>query len=498
MGLRKIWNAPVKDLFTRKQARVRRRPANYQRSFSGAKGGNLVASWTSTPTNIDSALVGGLSALRARSRDLMRNDPHARRFRSMVQGNVVGPRGIGFSSLVANPGKGNTPDSAARDSIESGWKSWLGKCDFKDQMHLVDIERLLMGIIPTDGEAFIRLRRGSGYFGLQLEIIDSELIDVRHNASLPDGRKIVMGVEKDAAGRVLAYHVGEPPPSAYSPYYTMANNPKRIPADEMRNLFVREEAGQTRGIPWMAAVMLRLNMLDGYMEAALVAARTGAAKALAIITADGDYIGDDVDDDGSPIIDLSAPGVAWNLRDGQRIETYDPSYPHGEMESFIKICLREVASGVGYGVSYNLMSGDLEGVSFSSIRHAIIEEQGQWMAIQEWMIRTFMQPIFDEWVFQAVGRGALTIGTNPLRVKDMDRYERCAWQPRRWQWIDPLKDVTANIKAIEAGLKSRSDVIRDISERDPDDVWSEVEAENMKLQEHGVLENGANGEKATI
>jgi capsid protein len=38
-------------------------------------------------------------------------------------------------------------------------------------------------------------------------------------------------------------------------------------------------------------------------------------------------------------------------------------------------------------------------------------------------------------------------------------YLAVKWIPPKWDWVDPLKDRKAEIEAIEAGLKSRSDVI---------------------------------------
>jgi capsid protein len=39
------------------------------------------------------------------------------------------------------------------------------------------------------------------------------------------------------------------------------------------------------------------------------------------------------------------------------------------------------------------------------------------------------------------------------------RFLAVKWIPPKWEWVDPLKDRKAEIEAIEAGLKSRSDVI---------------------------------------
>jgi capsid protein len=38
-------------------------------------------------------------------------------------------------------------------------------------------------------------------------------------------------------------------------------------------------------------------------------------------------------------------------------------------------------------------------------------------------------------------------------------YLPAKWIPPKWDWVDPLKDRKAEIEAINAGLKSRSDVI---------------------------------------
>ena len=50
-------------------------------------------------------------------------------------------------------------------------------------------------------------------------------------------------------------------------------------------------------------------------------------------------------------------------------------------------------------------------------------------------------------------------------------------QGRRWSWVDPLKDVQANIESINAGLKSRRQVIAEQGQ-DLDEVWSQLQAEN--------------------
>jgi len=53
-----------------------------------------------------------------------------------------------------------------------------------------------------------------------------------------------------------------------------------VPASDVFHLFVPERAEQLRGYTWLHAVLMRAQMLQGYEEAALVAARVGATRLL--------------------------------------------------------------------------------------------------------------------------------------------------------------------------------------------------------------------------
>ena len=66
-----------------------------------------------------------------------------------------------------------------------------------------------------------------------------------------------------------------------------------------------------------------------------------------------------------------------------------------------------------------------------------------------------------------------------------DRYQTCAWLPTKWDWVDPMKDASAEILQIEAGLKSRTQAI---SERgyDAEQVDREIAAERKRERALGL------------
>jgi capsid protein len=75
--------------------------------------------------------------------------------------------------------------------------------------------------------------------------------------------------------------------------------------------------------------------------------------------------------------------------------------------------------------------------------------------------------------------GALDL---PGFASDPAPYLAVKWIPPKWDWVDPLKDRKAEIEAIEAGLKSRSDVIESEG-YDAEEVDRRIAADHAREEE---------------
>jgi capsid protein len=64
-------------------------------------------------------------------------------------------------------------------------------------------------------------------------------------------------------------------------------------------------------------------------------------------------------------------------------------------------------------------------------------------------------------------------------------YLAVKWIPPKWDWVDPLKDRKAEIEAIGAGLKSRSDVIESEG-YDAEEVDRRIAADHAREEELGL------------
>lgn len=453
----------------------------------------LLTGWATISEPINKQLEAQLRQLRARSRDLAKNDPYMRRFFSLARSNIVGPKGIQLRSTVLR-GMGRRagqPDEIVQQAIESAWAEFSkpGVADAKRRYSMRDIQNMAVESLLRDGEAILyEVPAPWSKFGVAFRFIDPELMDVNHTGQ-HGRRKVRMGVETDDYGVVTAYHFHSTD-STHDDYYQVGGQGYvRIPASRIIHVFVPEYIDQLRGYPHAAAAMLRLRYLNGYEKAELVAARTGAATMGFIERGENGrgfegegIVADDADPD-APMIEAE-PGAFHYLDHGAKLQVFDPSHPPTAYKDYVKGVLRGIASGLG--VDYNTLANDLEGVNFSSLRGGLLESRELWKSLQEFFIEHLMDPIFERWLETAVLRGAIKLPNgDPLRSAEIDRYRAHYWQPRRWAWVDPVKDIQAAVMAINNGLRSRSDVIREQG-GDPEHVWAEIERENATLAAKGI------------
>jgi len=478
------------NFLKRKKAKNTPRPRIQSRGYEAALVNRLTNSWTTTSRTADEELRADLKTLRARSRDMVRNNDYARRFMHLLGTNVVGPNGIGLQVKAKRVKADGTEkqDPAANKKIESGWARWCRpeNASVTRRMSFRDIQRLFIQSVARDGEVLIRKRRNfNNPFRFALQALEPDHLDMDYDVTeLANGNRIKMGVELDPWGAPDAYHVLTNHPGE-NIFYMKGRYRERIPADEIIHAFIVERPGQTRAAPWMAASMTHLMHAYRYQESEEVAARIGAAKMGFITSQDSEgYAGDD-EDDGDLVTEVR-PGSFEQLPEGMSVETFDPDHPNTAFSDFMKSVLRGAAAGLN--VSYNSLSSDLEGVNYSSIRQGVLEDRDNWMLLQAWMIDSFMVPVFETWLEMAILSGQVS-----LPMTSFDLYNAPVWKPKRWGWVDPLKDMNANIVAIENGLKSRADVIADQG-GDIDDTFEALATEDKKAKALKLnLKNGGNG-----
>lgn len=461
---------------------ARKPPLRAHPGYAAAEMSRLTSSLVAETQFINTTLRYQLRTLRARSRQAAQNNPFARRFAQMVVDNVCGPDPFAFEGKVKTA-RGKF-DEQANDKIEDAWQSWgkPGNCEVTGKWSWSATQRMIVRSLAIDGELLLRKLTGPEYgkHAYRLQILDVDRLWELKNASLDNGGAIHAGVEVDANGKPTAYHLLKRKPSQWQAGGYSAET-ERYPADEIVHVFMPEFAEQVRGVPWMYAALLNLVHLGAFEEAAVIAARIGASNMGFIESPDGGKTlaeGQGTDSTGNPQI-VNEPGSFQFLPPGYQVgQGWNPKYPDAAVEPFIKACLRGVSAGIG--VAYHNLANDLEGVNYSSARIGELDERDSWMSIQSFVIEHLHQPLYESWLQMQLINGVL-----PFESARADKYYAVHWQGRRWQWIDPLKEVGAAIEAVDARLKSRTRVVAEMGE-DFEDVLEEIAAEEALAKEKNV------------
>ena len=440
------------------------------RGFDAAGAGRR---WESAKTidGLNAAILAGATTAARRAGWYARNNPWVAAAVDSLVGNVVGA-GIKPQSTH--------PDRAVRERLQALWLRWTDHAAPDGLADYYGLQAMAVRAMIESGESFARLRvpPEASSIPLHIELLDREQVPLDLHREIGGGARIRAGIEFDTSGRRVAYHVlSSRPGDPLKPYRT---DPIRVPAADCLHLFKPLAAGQLRGITWLAPVLLRLHELDQFEDAALVKAKVAALFTGFITDPDGTAGGLAGPNTGGALTVGMEPGSLIPLPPGTDIRFSNPT-EHDAYAPFVKNHLRAIAAGLG--LPYELVSGDLEGVTYSSIRAGLIEFRRRVEQLQHnVVVHLFCRPVWERFV-------RLAVLTGELPVRDFDRnpdaYLGCAWLPPKFDYVDPVKDVQAEIMAIGAGLKSRSQAI---SERgyDAEQVDGEIAADKDRADGLGL------------
>lgn len=467
----------------------------HARKFQAARIDRTTSSWLSTTASINQELKNDLNLLRGRARNLIKNNEHASKYASLCVSNIIGPNGFTLQARVEENG---TSDTLANDAIEKAFYQWAerGVCDITGRLGFCDFTRALIRGMPSDGEFLVRKIRGRAAknpFGFALQMIDVDRLDTLYHETESSTRNaVIMGVEVDAYRRPVAYHVLTAHPSE-----TGNNKQKRerIPAEDIIHGYVQEMPEQMRGIPWMSSSMLSLHHLGEFEQSALLAARKGADTLGFFVAPEGVLQAGEPDASDAQIT-VSVPGQYDTLPEGYDFKPYQSQYPDAMMAEFCKLYHRRIANG--FKVSYASMANDLSEVNFSSIRTGVIEERDQWMVFQNWFIEAFLREIFGEWLKMALLNNQITLPNgSALPAAKLDKFMAHQWQGRRWQWVDPLKDIQSARMAVKSAALSPQ-MIAAQNGVDIEDVIKDIKKFEQMIKDNQIsmvnYEETANGQ----
>lgn len=440
-----------------------------------ATSGTRSRGWSPNNSGINDLLYANLESLRAKSRDMVRRNAYAANAIDAFVGNAIG---TGIVPRVKHP----DPKEKAR--IQELWLRWTDESDADGLTDFYGQQSLACRTGMESGECIARLRPRRISDGLtvplQVQLLQPDHLPLYLSSSrAKDGNKIRYGIEFDAVGRRVAYHLYRENPNETF-LYGGKQDISRVPAENILHLYKPLQPGQQRGQPWLTPVLATLYDLERYDAAELIRKKMAAMVVAFEVSQDPSLdatavMGAETGTDGVPEEGLE-PGSYYALPNGKTVEWSKPADVGGMYSEFLSAQLHKIAAGIG--LPYEVLTGDLNGVTYSSIRSGSLEFRRRCEAFQhQVMVYQFCRPIWAAWVLSAVIAGQINereFQRNPHHYLDVE------WRPQAWKWVDPLKDVTAEVLAIDNLLKARSASIgeggydrEDVDQQIADDQESE-------------------------
>ena len=448
--------------------------ATVRARLEGAMAKRRLRGWNPPLENINALVASGGPRLLARSRELVVTNGYAANACEAFAANLVGD-GIKPSSLVE--------DGELRDRIQRLWLAWTDEADADGLTDFYGLQAMVAREMFVAGECFVRLRPRRAEDGLrvplQLQLLQSEMLPFDRTGTAANGNRIRCGIEFDAIGRRVAYHFRRRHPGDSTDHGDVIPETVRVPAEDVLHVFRPIDAGQLRGLPHVAPAMVRLYLLDQYDDAELDRKKTAAMFAGFITkTAPEEPLMGEVEpgEDGTGIASLE-PGTLQVLLPGEDVKFSTPADVGGGYEAFQYRTLLNIAASVG--LPYHLVTGDVRQANYSSLRAELVEFRRRASQLQHGVIAfQLCRPVWRRWLEAAVLAGE-------LEPRDLAGALPVQWIPPRWDWVDPLKDIQAQLLAIEAGLLSRRKAVEatgyDIEEIDRENAADRDRAEGLGL-----------------
>lgn len=424
--------------------------------------------WLSRGGDADSDIVANIPKLRERSRDLIMGMPIATGAVKTIRTNVVGA-GLRLNAAIDYEYLGLTSEEADRWEVntEREFRLWADSknCDVSRTMTFGQVQGLVLISALASGDVFVTMplipRPGSVY-DLRVSLIEADRVSDPFPAQ--PGKNIYGGIELNEYGEAVACYIERAHPLAKNRNVKREWDRVEFYGSESGRCNVLhvaqdwERPGQRRGAPLLSPVIETLKQLGRYSDAELMAAVVAGMFTVFIRSQTpespiGEAIpfGEQVDHDDPGSIELG-PGAIVGLGDGEDIVVANPSRQNAAFDPFVTAILRQV--GTALEIPYELLIKHFT-ASYSASRAALLEAWKMFRMRRVWMVQSFCQPIYEEWLAEAVAKG---------RIHAPGFFEdpviRAAWSGAKWYGpsqghLNPLQEAMAAKVRIEEEISTR-------------------------------------------
>jgi lambda family phage portal protein len=439
-------------------------------------------------TNPDDEVLPDIETLRVRTRDLYKNNPIAGGAIKTTLTNVIGS-GLRLQSRIDREFLGMDDDEADdwEADVERQFRMWAEypDADAGRRMNFYELQQLAFLSVLHSGEVMALLPlvpRPGTVSDLRIYLIEADRVSNPYGAA--DNPWIAGGIEIGQFNEPIAYHMLTTPGGFLNPIRKWV----RIPAfgeksgrQNVIHLFTPERPGQRRGTPYLTPVIETLKQLGRYTESELMAAVVSSMFTVFVksSTGSGDIIAsalpaDQKIDQTGGSYELGS-GAIIGLAPDESIETANPGRPNQAFDAFVQSLLRQV--GMALEIPYELLIRHFQ-ASYSASRAALLEAWKFFKVRRQWMSTKFCQPVYEEWLTEAVLNGRVKAPGFLDNTAIRRAYSMAEFIGPAPGQIDPVKETQAAQERVDLTISTLSEETAQIVGGD----WSRKVRQRAKEQ----------------
>lgn len=438
--------------------------------------------------NLNNLIRWFLSDWRNASREAVLKNPLGRKYMNLSVDGVIGAEGVYVKPSPSADYMNQEELHNLSQLLEKRFDRWAYDADrfsLDGSMTFDIFQQTIEKIRVQDGECFIRMHKFNGT--LKLEIIDAARLTQLNNQFLDNGNYISNGITFDKNHRPVNYNF-----CIYNPitYTYDATAFEIVPANEIYHYYISDQMGQERGIPDMISTSKTMEDLKNFTEAALVAKRIAASTTAYITNNNNDTDQVDLiageDDSTATYTEFLEAGAVFELGKNQDIKTVNPQAGVDRIGEFTDELMNQISMGLN--VTKQSLLGDTSGASFSGAKLSERLQATTFRTRTNVLISKVLKPIYLEWLKnEMVNNNSLN-----LSFSDFDDLSCCRYIPVKPISLDPTKDIQAEIMLLDAGLKSKTQIISEMG-GDPRVTLEEIQKEEIQKEQEQNKEIESNG-----
>lgn len=455
--------------------------------------------WTPIMQSADDEVLPGWETEVGRLRDLIHENGITSGAVQTHVDNVIGP-GL---KLVAKPdwralGLSREWADEFQQQVETAWGEWAndmhGRCHAADVLDFTGLLQQGYRSWLSAGEITASVEwvpRPGWPFRTAIQPVDPERVSNPH--SQPDTVRLRAGVEKNARGAPIAYHVRESHPNAWLGVGDRDFRWRRVAREtpfgrrQFIHLFDQRRPGQTRGRSSMMAGVAQVKMMERWQRTSLQAAIINSMYAAVIESSmDHQAVIEALSSTGeNPLTKYMSDAltfhsgtnkVQWDgskiahLFPGEKLNMLKAEQPVAAFEAFESAALRNLAAS--WNISYEQLSRDYSKTNYSSARASMLEAWKFIIGQRHRVAGKYAGELYALFLEDAIDAGRIEL---PRQAPGFyapgakAAYTRAEWIGPGREHVDPVKGATASEKELAIGTTTLE---KECAERGMD--WRDV------------------------